>query len=581
MEVDLITDDSISETDTVLTTPTYIRRFSSCSSSKSTLYQVIDGLEKRVHVLENEIQQHVQKEIELESQLAALKQKQDNSVVVQLCQQIDQFLSSHEKKVSHQHSLWDEWTGNELPRLFDEDLTPEDEADTTPVFLLRLKSSINDHATEQPCRDFCQTLLQHIQSWETHHYESVLKEHKKRMAEQHRVQRLLEALQKSLSKNRMLERDMSFILKQQKQTKEFHVSCQRKALMLRNQYEAQVKQLEDALLACREERDEFELTIDMVRKEMERMLEEMEDIKQQRLRYKNQASRLKASLEAIHKIQESDDNKEVEAMRMLLNEAERQAIDLDRECKRQALALASVRQQLKLADEKKDELNKTMRQEIKELQITKQRLQRKVDVLEVSERSAADDTEMCALQVALKAAKTDAIVQRARVYQLEQRYQQEMTGLEAQLVQLQDMFKQELHKKNNQCIHQEFMQTLEKDQVQWKQKQLKEFQKKYETDVLHIHGEVRDLSHQIVELQEELDIEIKRNAAKLNLRLKQAQEEHAKIIEHLELQQQMNKAELRDQLEVLYQQNQTLKEESLILYGKNVALARQLGKLIP
>ncbi|CEI96870.1 hypothetical protein RMCBS344292_11018 [Rhizopus microsporus] len=581
MEVDLITDDSISETDTVLTTPTYIRRFSSCSSSKATLYQVIDGLEKRVHVLENEIQQHVQKEIELESQLAVLKQKQDNSVVVQLCQQIDQFLSSHEKKVSHQHSLWDEWTGNELPRLFDEDLTPEDETDTTPVFLLRLKSSINDHATEQPCRDFCQTLLQHIQSWETHHYESVLKEHKKRMAEQHRVQRLLEALQKSLSKNRMLERDMSFILKQQKQTKECHVSCQRKALMLRNQYEAQVKQLEDALLACREERDEFELTIDMVRKEMERMLEEMEDIKQQRLRYKNQASRLKASLEAIHKSQESDDNKEVEAMRMLLNEAERQAIDLDRECKRQALALASVRQQLKLADEKKDELNKTMRQEIKELQITKQRLQRKVDVLEVSERSAADDTEMCALQVALKAAKTDAIVQRARVYQLEQRYQQEMTGLEAQLVQLQDMFKQELHKKNNQCIHQEFMQTLEKDQVQWKQKQLKEFQKKYETDVLHIHGEVRDLSHQIVELQEELDTEIKRNAAELNLRLKQAQEEHAKRMEHLELQQQMNKAELRDQLEVLYQQNQTLKEESLILYGKNVALARQLGKLIP
>ena len=63
--------------------------------------------------------------------------------------------------------------------------------------------------------------------------------------------------------------------------------------------------------------------------------------------------------------------------------------------------------------------------------------------------------------------------------------------------------------------------------------------------------------------------------------MKQAQEEHAKRIENLELQQQMNKAELRGQLEVLYQQNQTLKEESLILYGKNVALARQLGKLIP
>jgi hypothetical protein len=188
---------------------------------------------------------------------------------------------------------------------------------------------------------------------------------------------------------------------------------------------------------------------------------------------------------------------------------------------------------------------------------------------------------MCALQIALKAAKTDAVVQRARVYQLEQRYQQEMTGLESQLVRLQDMFKQELHKKNNQCIHREFMQILEKDQVHWKQKQLKEFQKKYETDVLHIHGEVRDLSCQMIELQEEMDTVIKRNAAELNLRLKQAQEEHTKRIEHLELQQQMNKAELRDQLEVLYQQNQTLKEESLILYGKNVALARQLGKLIP
>lgn len=580
MEIDIITDDSLSEADTVLNTPTLIRR---CSSTKSSLYQVIDGLEKRVQTLESEIQQYVKREMDLESQLIILKQKQDKSIFVQLSKHIDQFLSSHEKGVSQSKDIWQSLTGSELPSLFDDRGQPvvddHEGEDVTPIFLFRLKSFIYDHSND-PHSEICQEILEGIQAWEVQNYKTAQKEHEKMMREQSRVQRLLDALQKSLIKNKMLETDMSFILKKQKQDKMSHAHCQRKLVKCRSTYAAQVKSLEDMLSTCKEERDEFELTVEIVRREMENMMEEIEDTRQQKSRFKNQAARLKAGLEAIHRSRENEEQDgEMEAVRLLLNEAERQATDLDRECKRQALALTSVREGLKATEEANQVLVKNMRQEISKLQLSNEQFKRKIELLELSECSGVDEIDTYALQMALKAAKSDGVIQRARVYQLEKYHHQQLADLNDCMTDLQDKFKQELSKRNKLCIHQEFMQTVEKEQGMWKQAQLKEFQKKHDISLVNVYKEIRELSWKIVDLQEELVHMKERHKTEMNIERQKISEEYEKRIQQLLLEHRLKQVQMHSNLEILYQKNMTLKEESLILYGKNVALVGKLGKL--
>ncbi|CAO3664031.1 unnamed protein product [Rhizopus stolonifer] len=531
MEIDIVTDDCISETDTVLNTPTLFRR------SSSKLYQVVDHLERRVQVLSEEIQHHVQREIALESELLLLKQKQPT---------IKPYVTQYK---SSPPDLWHTWTGKEISNLFDsqqdnsqEDNSPEnDSQEEMPALLFRLKSSIRDHLpndTYQMLLDQLETHLDHLAS----------REHENRMREQDRVGRLLNALHISLEKNRMLETDISFILKQQT-----NKTGSQKQLETKHLYKAQIKQLQQALSTCQEERDEFEMTVEIVRREMETMLEELEDTREQKLRFKNQASRLKAGLEAVRQV---DDEQEIDSVQLLLNEAERRATDIDRECKRQALALKSVRKELKEQEENHLGLALKMKREIADLLLTKEKMARKIELLALSDRS--DEIDVCGLQTALKAAKTEGVIQRARVHQLEKNYQQQLKNLNQCLADLKEIFNQELSKRNDQCIHREFMKTVEKDQEVWKETQLKEFQKKREIDMLEAHRAIRYLSGQIIDLEDELESLEKRHKSHMHLERQQLQEDYNKKTQRLSLHHQLKQVYLNKNIDILIQKNQTL-----------------------
>lgn len=238
-----------------------------------------------------------------------------------------------------------------------------------------------------------------------------------------------------------------------------------------------------------------------------------------------------------------------------------------------------MREGLKATEEANQVLVKSMRQEISKLQLSNEQLKRKIELLELSECSGVDEIDTYALQMALKAAKSDGVIQRARVYQLEKYHHQQLADLNDCMTDLQDKFKQELSKRNKLCIHQEFMQTVEKEQGMWKQAQLKEFQKKHDISLVNVYKEIRELSWKIVDLQEELDHMKERHKTEMNIERQKISEEYEKRIQQLLLEHRLKQVQMHSNLEILYQKNMTLKEESLILYGKNVALVDKLGKL--
>ncbi|KAG1116258.1 hypothetical protein G6F42_013740 [Rhizopus arrhizus] len=380
-----------------------------------------------------------------------------------------------------------------------------------------------------------------------------------------------------------------------------------------------------ALSTCQDERDEYETTLEMVRREMETMLEELEDTRQQRLRYKTQASRLRAGLEAIQKKKKkpsaynnSDDDEEeeeeeeeedeaTEAIRLMYNEAERQAVDLDRECKRQALTLDSIRKELKLTEEKYQTMKTEKNKQTKQVEQSNRNLTRRIEMLElqlatnsksdISIATTAKNTEqrddnqddeedqllyhakIHALQIALKAAKSDAIVQRTRIHQLER---QSMLDPTQYIVRLQDMFKKELVRsttEHSMDTNKRLAERIEFEQREWKQRQLMQFQKKFDMDLLQVNREILTLSSRLTEIEMEADITQSRHKEAMALMRHQINMDFEHKLQKLMAVQHTKERELQDQLEELYQKNQTLQDESMILYGRNMMMAHKLGKI--
>ncbi|KAL9538964.1 hypothetical protein MBANPS3_010558, partial [Mucor bainieri] len=695
-------DTDISEADTALNTPTgsltdaFVKRFSSTSSSCSSYNAVkrkpsitpsnnnkpsSPELVHRIQALEMEVNQLVENEINLKSQLLMLKQQQQKqgkqSALDRIHKHIDRFLTSNQQQKSDRNAS--NLSGNELPALFDEsdanvdqveagatsvgDTTHYPTVDIPSVLILRLKAMIEhflkskEGALEhgQGEMSFCTELLSTLDTWQSYQFTAILHQQFEQRKEQDRVTRLLDALHKSLLRNKLMQKDMNMLAKQyksnlksiikdQEQQQQYqkptlkkrrtsvaassasHEHCEKTRLLL----ECQIQNLEMALCTSQDERDEYEATVEMVRREMETMLEELEDTRQQRLRYKTQASRLRAGLEAIQKKKkrkpsthddddgtmdddEEDDEEEeedeaTEAIRLMYNEAERQAVDLDRECKRQALTLDSIRKELKLTEERYQAMKAEKNKQTKLVEQSNRKLARRIEMLELqlathakSDISIAttqsstdhqhDDSQdheeqlllyhakIHALQIALKAAKSDAIVQRTRIYQLER---QSMLDPAQYVVRMQDMFKKELVVPTSPTttdVHQRLADRIEFEQREWKQRQLMQFQKKFDMDLLRVNRGILTLSSRLTEIEIEADITQSRHSEAMALLRHQINMDFEHKLQKLMALQHQKEQELQDQLEVLHQKNQTLQDESMILYGRNMMMAHKLGKI--
>ncbi|KAI9356127.1 hypothetical protein BD770DRAFT_458427 [Pilaira anomala] len=729
-------DNDMSEPDTALNTPTgsltdsITRRYSYSSSSSFKNYPSPqrkpsftpkspdffpqqsnhhDLLEKKIQALENDISEHVKREAELESQVFLLTEQQKGvqykSTLTRISKQIDQFLVTHEEgtnKILNNNKnsgYWDndEWVGHELPMLYEyQDMQQEVETEqvssntsdmtTIPITLIfRLKAIMENFAlqenTDPRIQEFSTEVYRALDAWQVFYHKKIVIEKENKIREQSRITRLLEALQKSILRNKIMKQDHALLTKKykadmkevmleinlnklfsstaeeqqfspqkQKQKKEQEIidqkvvpnedTSQKTSTFIRGVLETQIRTLEKDLFKCQDERDEYESTLEMVRREMETMLEELDDTRQQRLRYKTQASRLRAGLEAIQKRQaknnqqqsdeeynSNDDEEEdegKEAMRLMYNEAERQAIDLDRECKRQTLTLNSIRQELKLTQEKLRQVQAEKDQELKILQRTNQRLTRDIEMLRVEKHELVslqqhhhhqlsssqsktsinttnsstvnnDEEDMDksylakihALQTTLKAAKSDAVNQRTKISQLER--QASLVDLSHSFIAgLQDLFQKELavsvkRLENNVNIDdiREMANIIETEQKMWKHDSLKSFQKQYDIDVLRVNRELRFLSCKLNDVEDEMNTLQARHIEDLSLLKFQTNAEFQKKLQRVTSVYRSKEQELQAQLESLFQKNQTLEDESVILYGRNMLMAHQLGKIAP
>lgn len=786
-------DTDISEPDTALNTPTgsiittdgfnNIRRYSSSSSSAYSYnfkrrpsftpksspeflpssppqqpqkqqphqQQLVELLEKKIQALENDLSQHVKREIDLESQLLLLTEKQKESptsqyksTLTRIGKQIDQFLVTQQQQHNHKSSkssskmkcansdFWSDsgWIGLEMPALHEgcmdnTDTTFSNNADVEenveqssnnvaqfssststsaiPILLIyRLKSMINDFAPSVDCgsgtttkefsikaptpiSNFITELSRTLDSWQEFYNTTEDAEKGNKVYEQDRVTRLLQALQKSLLKNKVMKQDHDLIVKkyradmkhlvievdtkiveqqeqvmqqerqqQEKEQKAKQQQQKRESGTIFNQsrlslLEKQLRASETKLHECQDERDEYETALEMMKREMQTTLEELEDTRQQRVRYKTQASRLRAALETIQKKQKrrkstkkgendsnenssSSDNDEEdegrEAIRSLYNEAERQAIDLDRECKRQALTLNSVREELKQMEEKYHTIKSERNKELKKLQRANERLSREIEMLQLEkhelislqqqqqqlsssnsrrasmitttnsngsiataattrgldEKAQHTDARIYALQIALKAAKSEAIIQRTKISQLEK--QSALANLDHKFVtDLQDLFQKELKAVSsvsstaNKKELEEMAKIVEVEQKLWRCETQKTYQKKYDVDLLRVNREARFLFGKLVDAQDEAQVLKSRHVEEMALLKHQFTVDFHKRLQQQTSRYRSKEQELQDQLEILYQKNQTLQDESLILYGRNMLMAQKLGKI--
>lgn len=720
-----------SETDTALNTPrgsitdaTYVQRFSSSSINKHYYQQRKPSIipkspelafsntsysssleQQKIDALESQLEEHVKREAALKSQLLILSAKNHGqSTLSRINKHLHQFLVNQQRQDGG--SIWNEsWLDNELPALFGDDgvdpqICETSASDTNSnaivdcnapiVYIFRLKAMIDHYTSTQlqqqgsaMVSDLCAELHFALDAWQSVYYANQKTEHDKKTKDQERMTRLLEALHKSVLKNKTMEKSHSLLIKQyesdiqvlvkeiqsyQKQLEQksqsiasikqqqqltivdselLHVHCRKSLECTKTLLESQIRQLDSTLSTCQEERDEYETTLEMVRREMETMLEELEETRQQRVRYKSQASRLRAGLEAIQKkskksskayspshVQKDEhddddclmkDDAKV-AIRILYNEAERQADDLDRECKKQALTVNSIRKELKVTEEKYLSIKAKKNKQLVFLEQSNRDLTRRIESLEVEKnnlilihreqrrqqhhfltagqsetssmsslrsgnRNPEDGSEdeidrtakIHALQIALKAAKSDAVIQRTKLSQLES--QSSFVDLTFYMNQLQEMFQKELavvtsfEHVQQQHVNKEIADSIEWEQRLWKQKKLKSFQKQFDVNLLQVDRELRTLSLKLTDLEVETTMIKSRHAEELSRVKHQSDIECEKKLQRIMSERRIQEQKLRNQLETMCQKNRTLQEEAMILYGRNMLMVHKLGRI--
>ncbi|KAI8390232.1 hypothetical protein BD560DRAFT_442787 [Blakeslea trispora] len=579
---------------------------SSSSSSVITSHSHPSSLEKKVQALEQQLEQHIKKEISLESQLMILQQQlsekqKRNQPLCRISKRINSFLSHKQEKVNeavlplkregYQNVLFDEANKDDhiLHSLFSAQplpstgSSPEPSNLPTTVFLHRLKSMIqefNKTSVSHPALvDLGIDLQCLMDAWQTQYDQAMAKYKQKRLKDQETITQLLRALHRSLLKNRMLEKDTKWLMKRIRQTtrQSIHhypaLSNKKKNKSTPQQeieaLELHVTQLTTMLTHSQEEKEEYETTLEMMRREMEGMLEELEDVRQQRTRYKQQTARLRESVQKILPLQPdealSDQDREKEAIQLLYREAERQTNDLDRECKRQSLALVSLRNELKSTEQRYQSIKLEKNKRLIQLELLNQTLTRQIQQLERQSDPEMQAAKDHAYQLALETAATEASLLRTRIYQLEQ--QDAVTkNLFQDINRIEFVFLSSSQPSKQTVNYLELADRIEIEQRQWKQENRKLLKRQHDIDALRMHRELRELASQMSELEYETERLRETHQEELTRYRHQANAHLEKQLQQASLEQKMKEQALRDQLEVLFHQNQTLQQESLVLY---------------
>ncbi|EPB85909.1 hypothetical protein HMPREF1544_07325 [Mucor circinelloides 1006PhL] len=329
-------------------------------------------------------------------------------------------------------------------------------------------------------------------------------------------------------------------------------------------FEKQKKQLrqhvQDRLNNSKEEQMEMEQVVDDMRQEMEAMMEELNQSKQQRDRFEQKSKRLQDDLKALQS--SSIEDPDFLALQSLLRESETQIDHLEADRQEQMDKLELIKSDF---TKEKARIHATHSHQVNALVLEKEELRARLVKAEQtaaiakSQKAPVDNSE---LEGALRrtVAERDGELAKAR-FELEksQRHSEQLQKINEKQMQL------ELNTRLNE------LETSLKSQ----------YRKDFDTYQVQLTREIRNMSGQIVELETELQDLERQHAQDVNMI-----EKHERNLSRLEKEWTLKSAQWHDReskltlsLKTSDQKIATLEKEALVLYGKNLELAQQLGEL--
>lgn len=378
---------------------------------------------------------------------------------------------------------------------------------------------------------------------------------------------LLVAIEKEKQRNIRLIKGLNRLSSQKKaahhdaiqQTKSRIVSLQ---TAFEKQKRSLRQHLQHKLEENKEEQAEIEQVVDDMRREMEIMIEELNQSKQQKERYEQKSKRYQDDLKALQQSPSSSNTQDPDflALQSLLRESEIQIGHLEANNQEQNEKLKQIKQDFA---KEKSRIHSTHTHQVDALVLEKEELRTRLIKAEKSvsvvSRKVEIDTE---LEQALRrtVAERDGELAKAK-FELEksQRHSEQLQKLNERQMQL------EIDTRLND------LETSLKSQ----------YRKDFDTYQVRLTREIRNMSGQLVELETELQA-LERQHLQDVKSIKQSEQQLSRLEKEWTLkstQWQDEENGLKSILKDSDQKIATLEKEALILYGKNLELAQHLGEL--
>ncbi|KAF7731887.1 hypothetical protein EC973_007718 [Apophysomyces ossiformis] len=360
----------------------------------------------------------------------------------------------------------------------------------------------------------------------------------------------------------------------------------------RNRLGTRITELEKYLSTCIEEKDKIQLALDALHCEMKVVLDELEETKQQTGRYKAQASRLRASLKELqdrHDDSEEQDD-DMEALRLLQQESERQAMELERESKRQAVTIQKLRHDIKLLEDKTKDTqlsSKAQDRLIEQLKHSeeaksKQLIEMKEDLRRAQRTIAEHELRLEVLKqhqkaretldLELQKSKAEVLIQKERVSSLHKeaesarRLKKTLKQRDTEVTRMRETVKNYNY---NAALREQLEEEISN-----------RYRQEFDVFMVQITRENRELSGQIVELETEmrsLQRQLTENSRQREYSERKSKEATEKLQRHQE-EWALAKDKFAAELAKLTNLLELRENEVLNLYSKNLKMAHQLGE---
>jgi chromosome segregation ATPase len=331
------------------------------------------------------------------------------------------------------------------------------------------------------------------------------------------------------------------------------------------------KQWQAKIDASVEEQQEMEQVLDDMRREMETMLDELDQVKQQRERYQQKSTRLELDLKStMSGVQDEDDP----VLQNLLREAETRIDQLEADLEEQTIRISKLKQtSTKDLETIKSRMSALHSQQVGALIAEKEELRSR---LVKAERSAAE----FALSVEVENKKRAA---KPHDSELEHALRRTVAEKDGELAKVQ--FELKKMQKQTEQLHtfaEKQMQRELKTRMEELESDLRsQYKKQFDANQVHLTRELRELSGQIVELEAELQGLERQHEQDMRLidNSKKSQWSAEEKLDKKKKEWDTRETELKMSIVKADQKIISLEKETLVLYGKNLEMAKHLGEL--